>query len=83
MGSSGRQTYSIHGDEVNVAARIEELNKLYGTRILLAESTVELCADDFAFEPMGEVPIRGRTGAVRLFTVTMGTEAKTRDSVDP
>ncbi len=79
VGTAGRQTYSIHGDEVNVAARIEELNKMYGTRILVAESTMELCGNDFPFEAMGKVPIRGRTQAVRLFTVPTASRAGERE----
>jgi class 3 adenylate cyclase len=69
VGSKGRLSYTVHGDDVNVAARIEEMNKQFGTRILVAEATVKLCRDRFEFQRLGELPIRGRARGEVLYTV--------------
>lgn len=74
VGSSGRLSYTVHGDGVNVAARIEELNKTYGTRILISGSTLALCGDGFRFEPVGDIPIRGRSGSVQIYRLADRTD---------
>ena len=45
VGSGDRVGYTVHGDNVNLAARLEQLNKEYGTRIVVADSTRERIAD--------------------------------------
>jgi len=69
VGAGGRLGYTVHGDHVNVAARIEELNKLHGTRVLVSERTVAACGDRFVFTPMGRMPMRGRVHDATLFRV--------------
>ena len=44
MGSGGRQSYTVYSDAVNIAARLEEMNKDYGTAVLFTESTARLAA---------------------------------------
>jgi len=67
VGSSGRQTYTVHGNAVNMAARLEALNKVYGTRILLAAGTADRCAG-FNLRKVAEVVIRGYSEQVPVFT---------------
>lgn len=69
VGASDRLTFTVYGDTVNLAARLEQMNKQYGTRILVHERTAEL-AGDFPFESMGELEVRGKAEPVRVFTVT-------------
>ncbi len=69
VGSGGRLGFTVHGDDVNLAARIEQMNKELGTRILVAESTVRLAGDRFEFSRVGEVPVRGRTSGVVVYRV--------------
>ncbi len=71
VGSGDRVGYTVHGDNVNLAARLEQLNKDYGTRIVVADSTREQIADNlFRFSELGETSVRGLNRPVKVFTVT-------------
>lgn len=67
-GGGGRLSYSILGDPANSAARLESLNKKFGTRILAAQSVVEGLGD-FAQRPLGEFMVVGKSRAVPVVEV--------------
>ena len=70
VGSGDRVGYTVHGDNVNMAARLEALNKDYGTRIIVSENTTSLLVDDqYPFKPLGEVAVRGLAKPVKIFTL--------------
>jgi adenylate cyclase len=70
VGSGERVGYTVHGDNVNLAARLEQMNKDFGTRIIVSEYTHAKIADgEFAFHEIGEVPVRGLNQSIRIFTV--------------
>ncbi|HIE47868.1 TPA: adenylate/guanylate cyclase domain-containing protein, partial [Candidatus Bipolaricaulota bacterium] len=64
----GRQAdLTAIGDAVNVASRLEELNKDLGTCVLISETTYELAKDIAVAEPAGTVPIRGRAKPMTVY----------------
>lgn len=75
IGTDERMLVTVYGDQVNIAARLEQLNKTYGTYVLATESTVAATAGQFACRPIGAVTVRGRASPVAVFTV----EAKPDD----
>jgi class 3 adenylate cyclase len=69
IGAGQRMSFTLLGDTVNLASRLEELNKQHGTRILVSQSTHDACRGQFAFTPLGEVLVRGRGEPVAIFSV--------------
>ncbi|XSG82246.1 MAG: CHASE2 domain-containing protein [Methyloligella sp. ZOD6] len=68
LGSETRFDYSVIGDNVNVASRIEGQSKTYGVGAVIGESTVER-APDYAFLELDLLKVKGRTKATRIFAL--------------
>ncbi len=67
VGSGDRISYAVYGDAVNLAARLEQLNKEYGSRVLVSGTTVEHLTGSYPLTPVGEVVVRGRTMPVLIY----------------
>ncbi len=67
VGGGGRENYTVHGDAVNAAARLEALNKDLGTHLIVSASTATR-AGEAGLERVGAVELRGQSQLSEVFT---------------
>jgi adenylate cyclase len=67
IGSSYRFSYGVLGDHVNLGSRLEGLNKMYGTEILIGENTARLVGGAFLLREIDMVQVKGRRQPVRIY----------------
>lgn len=67
MGSKGRMNYTLMGDNVNLGARLEGTNKVYGTTIIVSEATYALVKDQFIFRELDTIRVKGKNRPVVMY----------------
>ena len=68
VGGGGRQSYTVHGDTVNLAARLEALCKEHGTSLLLSAATAK-ALPEVRLVVVGDIPVRGLAEPVTVFSI--------------
>jgi adenylate cyclase len=71
IGSSAIMSYTVIGDNVNLGARLESLNKEYKTRIIISDATRLRLKENYDIRPLGDVVVKGKTRAVTVFQVVV------------
>lgn len=80
MGSKNRMDYTMMGDTVNTAARLEGLNKLYGTYTLIGEATAKAVPTDIVVREVDLISVVGRMKSVRVYEI-MGKAGQVSETI--
>lgn len=69
IGTAESLTFTVLGDNVNIAARLEQLNKQYGTYVMCTQETIDACRGAYGFDYKGEITVKGRAQPVKVYAV--------------
>jgi len=67
IGSDNTRSYTVIGDTVNVTARLERANRIYGTQILVGETTAQAIGSQFEIREIDTISVKGKTETTRIF----------------
>eukprot|EP00667_Euglena_gracilis_P007631 EG_transcript_7711 len=83
FGCSYRVSYTCLGDGVNLSARLEALNKKFGTNICVSHATYEGCRDAFHFRRLAKVTVPGKTEVLPVYEVLCHTDGHLSPTATP
>lgn len=69
LGSSRKKNYTVMGDAVNLASRLEGANKAFGTHILLGEETARRVQADMVTRPLARLRVKGKLQAIEVHSL--------------
>ena len=75
IGSEYMMSFTVMGDTVNLAARLESANKVYGSRSLISEATADMCSADFEVREIDRVVLTGQSQQQTVYEVMGRKEA--------
>jgi adenylate cyclase len=67
IGSDNTRSYTVIGDTVNLTARLERANRVYGTEILVGETTAQVIGSQFETREIDTISVKGKTETTRIF----------------
>lgn len=73
IGSENTRSYTVIGDTANLAARLERANRVYGTHVLVAESTAQAVGSQFEMREIDTIFVKGKIETTRVFELMSAT----------
>ena len=79
IGSSDRINFTALGDSINLAARLEGLNKYYNTSIMVSQSIYEIAHSQFLFRILDKVSVKGKNKSILVYELVCETAQNSPD----